>query len=116
MTGPAGEIAYGWFRFVAKSTRYGASRWRTASAIRQAILNPAMPTMRITFHFEGTSTGALPSVTTFPSVRRWKLVQMGMMEDAVGDGADRRRAGGPRRSPQPRDRIAAAPQPIRRCA
>ena len=80
MTGPAGEIAYGWFRFVAIEP---LRRIEVEDGFGDPAgdPNPAMPTMRITFHFEGTSTGArFRSVTTFPSVEAMEqLVQMGMM-------------------------------------
>ncbi|MBK7831710.1 MAG: SRPBCC domain-containing protein [Gemmatimonadetes bacterium] len=81
MTGPAGEIAYGWFRFVAIEP---LRRIEVEDGFGDPAgdPNPAMPTMRITFHFEGTPTGArFRSVTTFPSVEAMEqLVQMGMME------------------------------------
>lgn len=81
MTGPDGTLAHGWFRFLAIEPQ---RRIEVEDGFGDAsgAPNPAMPTMRMVFTFQGTPTGSrFTSVTTFPSLEAMEqLVQMGMME------------------------------------
>ena len=81
MSGPAGERAHGWFRFL-KVEPHRFFEVEDGFAHADGRRNTAMPTMRMVFNFESTKTGSrFTSVTQFPSVEAMEqLVQMGMME------------------------------------
>lgn len=81
MTGPDGSRSSGWFHFLAVEP---PRRFEVEDGFNDAggNPNPSMPTMRMVFTFERTSTGSrCTTVTTFPSVEAMEqLVAMGMME------------------------------------
>jgi uncharacterized protein YndB with AHSA1/START domain len=81
MTGPAGEIARGWWRFVAVQP---GRRFEVEDGFAHddGTPNDQLPTMRLVFTFEPTATGSrFTSVTHFPSVEAMeRLVEMGMVE------------------------------------
>jgi len=81
MTGPDGAVSHGWFRFLAIEP---GARIELEDGFGDANGNPdpAMPAMRMVFHFESTPTGSrFRGVTTFPSIEAMeRLVEMGMME------------------------------------
>lgn len=81
MTGPDGTVSHGWFRFLAVEPR---RRFEVEDGFGDAsgAPNPAMPTMRMAFHFESTPSGSrCRTVTTFPSLEAMEqLVNMGMVE------------------------------------
>jgi uncharacterized protein YndB with AHSA1/START domain len=81
MSGPAGERAHGWFRFL-KVEPQRCFEVEDGFAHEDGRRNTEMPTMRMVFNFESTKTGSrFSSVTHFPSVEAMEqLVQMGMME------------------------------------
>ncbi|MDP1858918.1 MAG: SRPBCC family protein [Gemmatimonadaceae bacterium] len=81
MSGPAGERAHGWFRFL-KIEPHRSFEVEDGFAHEDGRRNTEMPTMRMVFNFESTKTGSrFTSVTKFPSVEAMEqLVQMGMME------------------------------------
>ncbi|HSJ10142.1 MAG TPA: SRPBCC family protein, partial [Longimicrobiales bacterium] len=88
MTGPDGSMAHGWWRFLAVEP---GRRFEVEDGFADddGKPNEAMPSMRMAFTFEPTSTGSrFTSVTTFPSVEAMEqLVEMGMVEgmkSAVG--------------------------------
>lgn len=81
MTGPDGSESHGWWNFVALEP---GRRIEVEDGFADADGRPddAMPTMRIVFTFEPTSTGSrLTVVTYFSSVETMeRLVEMGMVE------------------------------------
>ncbi len=81
MSGPDGSASRGWWRFLAveKGRRFEVEDGFSDEEGRP---NDAMPSMRMVFTFEPTSTGSrLVSVTTFPSVEAMQqLVEMGMID------------------------------------
>ncbi|MEZ4587691.1 MAG: SRPBCC family protein [Gemmatimonadales bacterium] len=81
MTGPDGTVSHGWFRFLAIEPGVRIEL-EDGFGDAEGNANPAMPTMRMVFHFESTPTGSrFRSVTTFPSIEAMeRLVKMGMME------------------------------------
>ena len=81
MTGPDGTRSRGWFRFL-KVDPLRSFEVEDGFANEDGSRNPAMPTMRMVFHFEATKTGSrFTSVTHFPSLETMEqLVKMGMME------------------------------------
>ena len=81
MTGPDGEKAHGWWRFIAVEP--GRSfETEDGFANEDGEPNEQMPTMRMVFRFEKTDTGSrVTSVTTFTSIESMRqLVEMGMIE------------------------------------
>ncbi|MBW3627828.1 MAG: SRPBCC domain-containing protein [Gemmatimonadetes bacterium] len=81
MTGPDGSMSRGWWRFVAVEP--GRSfEVEDGFAHEDGRPNEEMPTMRMVFTFEPTSTGSrFTGVTVFPSVEAMeRLVEMGMVE------------------------------------
>lgn len=81
MSGPAGERAHGWFRFL-KVEPQRCFEVEDGFAHEDGRRNTDMPTMRMVYTFESTTTGSrFTGVTYFPSVEAMEqLVQMGMME------------------------------------
>ncbi|MFA6165512.1 MAG: SRPBCC family protein [Gemmatimonadaceae bacterium] len=81
MSGPAGERAHGWFRFLKVEPRRSIEV-EDGFAHEDGRPNTDMPTMRMVFNFESTASGSrFTSVTRFPSIESMEqLVQMGMME------------------------------------
>lgn len=81
MSGPAGEVSRGWFRFL-KVEPLRCFEVEDGFAHEDGRRNTDMPTMRMVFNFESTTTGSrFTSVTHFPSIEAMEqLVQMGMME------------------------------------
>lgn len=81
MSGPAGERAHGWFRFLTVEPQR-SFEVEDGFAHEDGRRNTEMPTMRMVFNFEKTKSGSrFTSVTHFPSVEAMEqLVQMGMME------------------------------------
>lgn len=81
MTGPDGTKSHGWWRFLAVEPER-SFEVEDGFANADGSPNDAMPTMRMVFTFEPTSSGSrFTSVTRFPSLEAMeKLVQMGMME------------------------------------
>ena len=81
MTGPDGTTSHGWFRFLAIEPLQ-CIEVEDGFGDASGAPNPAMPTMRMLFRFQGTATGSrFTSVTTFPSIEAMEqLVKMGMME------------------------------------
>lgn len=81
MSGPAGERSRGWFRFL-KVEPLRCFEVEDGFAHEDGRRNTEMPTMRMVFNFESTTTGSrFTSVTYFPSIEAMEqLVQMGMME------------------------------------
>ena len=81
MTGPNGERAGGWFRFLAVEP-YVRLEMQDGFADETGARNDAMPTMHMEFRFSATESGSrFVGVTTFPSVEAMEsLVKMGMME------------------------------------
>jgi uncharacterized protein YndB with AHSA1/START domain len=81
MTGPDGSQSRGWWRFLAVEP---GRRFEVEDgfADEQGRPNDAMPTMRMVFSFEPTSSGSrVHGVTYFPSVEAMEqLVQMGMVD------------------------------------
>lgn len=81
MTGPDGEKAHGWWRYLAvEPGRFFEVEDGFANA--DGTLDDALPTMRMRYTFEPTATGSrFTSVTTFPNLEAMEqLVKMGMME------------------------------------
>jgi len=81
MTGPKGERAHGWFRFLAIEPQRRIEL-EDGFGHEDGRPNTAMPTMRMVFDFQKTKTGSrFMSVTYFPNAEAMEqLVQMGMME------------------------------------
>ena len=81
MTGPDGEQAHGWFRFLAVDAPK-CFEVEDGFSDEHGTPKTDMPSMRMTFNFTRTATGSrCTSVTQFPSVEAMEqLVQMGMME------------------------------------
>lgn len=81
MSGPAGERSRGWFRFLTVEP-LRCFEVEDGFADEDGRPNTEMPTMRMRFRFEKTTTGSrFTSVTHFPSLEAMEqLVQMGMME------------------------------------
>jgi uncharacterized protein YndB with AHSA1/START domain len=81
MTGPDGNTSHGWWRFLAVEPGR-RMEVEDGFANEDGSPNDAMPTMRMTFAFETTSTGSrFTSVTYFPSIEAMEqLVAMGMLE------------------------------------
>ncbi|MFN0178253.1 MAG: SRPBCC domain-containing protein [Gemmatimonadales bacterium] len=81
MKGPDGSTSRGWFRFLSVEPRR-SFEVEDGFADESGAPNPAMPTMRMVFSFQGTATGSrVTCVTTFPSLEAMEqLIQMGMME------------------------------------
>jgi uncharacterized protein YndB with AHSA1/START domain len=81
MTGPDGALSAGWFRFL--NIDAGKSfEVEDGFSDDTGAPNTAMPTMKIRFHFEPTSSGSRSTTTTrFASVEAMEqLLQMGMLE------------------------------------
>lgn len=81
MTGPDGERSRGWWRFVAVEPPRRIDV-EDGFAHDDGRPNDAMPTMRMVFTFEPTTTGSrFTGVTTFPSLEAMEqMVKMGMVE------------------------------------
>lgn len=81
MTGPDGAQSSGWWRFLAIE-RPRLIEIEDGFAGDDGTPNPAMPSMRMTFTFEPTATGArFTGVTRFASLESMEqLVKMGMIE------------------------------------
>ena len=81
MTGPEGESSHGWWRFIAVEPGR-MFEVEDGFADDQGRPNDEMPTMRMVFTFEATSTGSrFVGVTHFPSVEAMeRLAEMGMVE------------------------------------
>jgi uncharacterized protein YndB with AHSA1/START domain len=81
MTGPNGERAHGWFRFLAVEPQRRIEV-EDGFGDTYSTRNAEMPTMRMVFSFSATKSGSrFTCVTTFPSTAAMEqLVQMGMME------------------------------------
>ena len=81
MTGPDGARSSGWWRFLAIE-RPRLIEIEDGFAAADGTPNTAMPTMRMTFTFEPTATGArFKGVTRFSSLESMEqLVKMGMVE------------------------------------
>jgi uncharacterized protein YndB with AHSA1/START domain len=81
MTGPNGEIAGGWFRFITVEP-YRLLEMQDGFTNANGERDESMPTMRMAFHFASTPTGSrYTSITHFTSVEAMEqLVQMGMIE------------------------------------
>lgn len=81
MTGPNGEKARGWWRFLAVEPNRRIEL-EDGFANEDGEPNETMPTMRMVFTFEPTPEGSrFTSVTTFPSVEAMEqMVKMGMDE------------------------------------
>jgi uncharacterized protein YndB with AHSA1/START domain len=81
MTGPDGTRSRGWWRYLAVEPNR-SFEVEDGFANEDGSENDALPTMRMTFTFEPTSTGSrFTSVTHFPSLEAMEqLVEMGMLE------------------------------------
>lgn len=81
MTGPDGDTAHGWWRFVAVEPGR-MFEVEDGFAHPDGRPNDAMPTMRMRFTFEPTPGGSrFTGVTRFPSLEAMeRLVEMGMVE------------------------------------
>ena len=81
MTGPDGSTSRGWWRFLAVEPGR-RMEMQDGFADDEGRPNEEMPTMRMVFTFEPTSSGSrFTGVTVFPSVEAMeRLVQMGMVE------------------------------------
>lgn len=81
MTGPDGSQSHGWWRFTAIEP-HRRIELEDGFSHEDGRPNDAMPSMRMTFTFEPTSSGSrFTSVTHFPSVEAMEqLVEMGMVE------------------------------------
>ena len=81
MTGPDGGVSRGWWRFITVEIGRGFEV-EDGFAHEDGRPNEEMPSMRMVFTFEPTSTGSrFTSVTHFPSVEAMeRLVEMGMLE------------------------------------
>jgi uncharacterized protein YndB with AHSA1/START domain len=81
MTGPDGSTAHGWWRFVAVEPGRRIEV-EDGFAHEDGRPNEEMPTMRLTFTFERTSTGSrFTAVTLFPSLEAMeRLTRMGVVE------------------------------------
>lgn len=81
MTGPDGTKSRGWWRYLAIEP-LKKLELEDGFADEHDQPNPAMPSMRMTFHFKSTPTGSrFESVTTFPNLAAMEeLVKMGMIE------------------------------------
>jgi uncharacterized protein YndB with AHSA1/START domain len=81
MTGPDGAQSSGWWRFLAIE-RHRLIEIEDGFAKADGTPDPAMPTMRMTYTFEATATGArFTSVTRFASLESMEqMVEMGMLE------------------------------------
>jgi uncharacterized protein YndB with AHSA1/START domain len=81
MTGPDGSTSHGWWRFLAVEPGHRIEV-EDGFAHEDGRPNEAMPSMRMTFTFEPTTTGSrFTSVTYFPSVEAMeRLAEMGMVE------------------------------------
>lgn len=81
MTGPDGSTSHGWWRFVAVEPGRRIEV-EDGFAHEDGRPNEQMPTMRMVFTFEQTSTGSrFTGVTVFPSLEAMEqVVEMGMVE------------------------------------
>ncbi|MCL4818641.1 MAG: SRPBCC domain-containing protein [Vicinamibacteria bacterium] len=81
MTGPDGQKAGGWWRFLAVEP-LRRIEVEDGFGDENGEPNPKMPSMRMVFEFSATETGSrFESVTFFPSLEAMEqLVKMGMME------------------------------------
>jgi uncharacterized protein YndB with AHSA1/START domain len=81
MTGPDGSTSRGWWQFLAVEPGRRIEV-EDGFAHEDGRPNETMPTMRMVFTFEPTSTGSrFTSVTHFPSIEAMeRLVEMGMIE------------------------------------
>lgn len=81
MTGPDGATSSGWWRFLAIE-RPRLIEIEDGFATANGARDTGMPTMRMTFTFEPTATGArFKGVTRFPNLESMEqLVKMGMIE------------------------------------
>jgi uncharacterized protein YndB with AHSA1/START domain len=81
MTGPDGTTSRGWFRFLAVTPRT-SFEVDDGFADEMGAPNTEMPTMRMVFRFEPTTSGScITIVTTFASVEAMDaLMKMGMMD------------------------------------
>jgi uncharacterized protein YndB with AHSA1/START domain len=81
MTGPDGGTSHGWWHFLAVEPGRRIEL-EDGFAHEDGRPNEEMPTMRMVFTFEPTSTGSrFTSVTYFPSIEAMeRLVEMGMLE------------------------------------
>jgi uncharacterized protein YndB with AHSA1/START domain len=81
MSGPEGQKAHGWWRFLAVEA-YKQFEVQDGFGDDKGEPNFSMPTMRMVFRFEDTPAGSrFVSTTTFASVENMEtLVKMGMME------------------------------------
>ncbi len=81
MTGPDGSTSHGWWRFVAVEPGHRIEV-EDGFAHEDGRPNEQMPTMRMVFTFEQTSTGSrFTGVTVFPSLEAMEqVVEMGMVE------------------------------------
>jgi uncharacterized protein YndB with AHSA1/START domain len=81
MTGPDGSTSRGWWRFLAVEPRRRIE-FEDGFAHEDGRPNENMPTMRMVFTFEQTSTGSrFTGVTAFPSLEAMeRLMKMGMVE------------------------------------
>lgn len=109
MTGPDGTVSRGWWRFLAVEP---VRRFEVEDGFAHddGRPNDDMPSMRMTFAFERTTTGSrLTSVTYFTSLESMEqLVKMGMIEgmksalgqldDVLAEATAEHRSTGPRRS------------------
>ena len=84
MTGPDGSTAHGWWRFVAVEPTGTTRRIEVEDgfAHEDGRPNDEMPTMRMTFTFEGTPHGSrFTGVTVFPSLEAMEqMAKTGMVE------------------------------------
>jgi uncharacterized protein YndB with AHSA1/START domain len=81
MTGPDGTVARGWFRFLAIEPERRIEV-EDGFALEDGAPDPAMPTMRMTFLFEETSSGSrFTGVTRFQSLEDMeRVLELGMEE------------------------------------
>ncbi len=81
MTGPDGTRSHGWFRFI-EVEQHKRFEVEDGFADESGTPNPGMPTMRMVFTFQSTSSGSrCTTVTTFPSLDAMEqLTKMGMIE------------------------------------
>jgi uncharacterized protein YndB with AHSA1/START domain len=81
MTGPDGSTSHGWWRFLAVEPK-SRIEVEDGFAHEDGRPNEKMPTMRMVFTFEPTSTGSrFTGVTAFPSLEAMeRLLEMGMVE------------------------------------
>lgn len=81
MTGPDGAQSSGWWKFLAIE-RFRLIEIEDGFSAADGTPNTAMPSMRMSFRFEPTATGArFTSVTRFASLESMEqLLKMGMLE------------------------------------